>query len=86
MDKKRARGVNHGVQEVRFSGHAQHRRGSSPQVIMAVITGLAVAGSTGNPLFGILAGAAWLVLVGYMDANRTRPPGSGESVEAEVNE
>lgn len=78
MDKKRKKGVNHGVEEICLRRHAQRRAEGSPQVTIAVITGLGVAGSTGNPLFGILAGAAWLALVGYMDANRTRPPGSGE--------
>lgn len=45
-------------------------------MIIAVFTGLAVAGSTGNALLGVLAGAGWMVLVMYMDANRSRPPGS----------
>lgn len=45
-------------------------------MIIAIITGFAVAGSTGNPVFGLLAGIGWMLLVAFMDNNRARPPGS----------
>jgi hypothetical protein len=39
-------------------------------MVMAVITGIVVSGATGNPLLGVGAGVAWMVLVAIMDSGR----------------
>ena len=39
-------------------------------MVMAIITGVVVAGATGNPLIGILAGVGWMLVVGLMDNGR----------------
>jgi hypothetical protein len=36
-------------------------------MVVAVITGVVVGVATGNPLAGIGAGVAWMVLVMFMD-------------------
>ena len=40
-------------------------------MVMAIITGVAVAVSSGNIVAGIVAGTAWMLLVLFMDRNRT---------------
>ena len=39
-------------------------------MVMAIVTGVVVAGATGNPLVGICAGVSWMVLVLFMDNGR----------------
>jgi len=36
-------------------------------MLIAVITGVVIAGATGNLLMGILAGTGWMALVIFMD-------------------
>jgi hypothetical protein len=41
-------------------------------MIVAILTGLAVGGATGNPVLGVAAGVGWMLLVTFMDGGRGR--------------
>jgi hypothetical protein len=41
-------------------------------MIVAIITGFVVGGATNSPVLGVVAGAAWMILVTGMDRGRGR--------------